>query len=94
MKLEVFGLTIRAYKWHSINPIPHGGVHDVCADDKPFRIIGRAYWATVLGYVIDVTVPTSREGRRAWDFTPAIGPFWSRRKRQWYWAHGKAVENA
>lgn len=88
MKLEILGCKVNVYNWHSINLVPHGGAHDVCTDDRPFRILGRAYWATVFGVVVDVLVPGAREKPRAWAFLPVVGPFWSRRKKRWYWPPG------
>jgi hypothetical protein len=83
VRFKLFGCEVRSYNWHSINIIPHGGAHDICTDVSPRRVVGRAYWATVFGHVIDVLIPTSHEPKRAW-MTPVLGPIWSRETRRWY----------
>jgi hypothetical protein len=85
MKLALLGFEFQAYRWHSINVIPHGSAYDVCDDKDHGKIIGRSYSATIFGVVTRVLVPSlqPREARKAWT-SQNLGPCWSRRRRQWY----------
>ena len=81
--MQILGVQIRTYRWHSINLVPHGGAFDVVDDDDFSHVLWRNYWVTVFGQVINVHVPSSRK-RYAVGFLNTVGPLWSRRGRYWY----------
>lgn len=76
-------ISLKGYKWHSINVVPHLSSIAVCADEPPFRITGRMFQLSVLGYVVSLVVEYERA-----DGTAKIGrfrgPLWSRKRKLWY----------
>lgn len=76
-------MELKAYRWHSINLIPHIEVCPCDEWDEATNTIGRLLMLTVFGWVITMVWRSKKQ--LGWSFPYGIkGPLYSRKRKIWY----------
>jgi hypothetical protein len=79
MKITKF----RLCQWHSINLVPLYSWVPMCEDEPPFRVFGRLFQLTVLGWLVSLVVEYRGADGLAY-ISKVRGPLYSRKRKVWY----------